>query len=74
MAYIILQIASEFLQCSTRQLLAPGYQEIWYSPDGARRSSSPATTVSPSGSPALLKRSGKLWVITVEKWIQAVVV
>nr|XP_040029740.1 disintegrin and metalloproteinase domain-containing protein 19 [Gasterosteus aculeatus aculeatus] len=26
------------------QLLAPGYQEIWYSPDGARRSSSPATT------------------------------
>ncbi|XP_061580927.1 disintegrin and metalloproteinase domain-containing protein 19 isoform X2 [Cololabis saira] len=24
------------------QLLAPGYQEIWYSPDGARRSSSPA--------------------------------
>ncbi|KAM8909978.1 disintegrin and metalloproteinase domain-containing protein 19 [Spinachia spinachia] len=26
------------------ELLAPGYQEIWYSPDGARRSSSPATT------------------------------
>ncbi|KAM6923588.1 disintegrin and metalloproteinase domain-containing protein 19 [Xenentodon cancila] len=24
------------------QLLAPGYQEIWYSPDGARKSSSPA--------------------------------
>ncbi|XP_040904700.1 disintegrin and metalloproteinase domain-containing protein 19 [Toxotes jaculatrix] len=26
------------------QLLAPGYQEIWYTPDGARRSSSPANT------------------------------
>ncbi|XP_031713666.1 disintegrin and metalloproteinase domain-containing protein 19 [Anarrhichthys ocellatus] len=26
------------------QLLAPGYQEIWYTPDGARRSSSPAST------------------------------
>ncbi|XP_035017449.1 disintegrin and metalloproteinase domain-containing protein 19 [Hippoglossus stenolepis] len=25
-----------------QQLLAPGYQEIWYSPDGARKSSSPA--------------------------------
>ncbi|XP_068444755.1 disintegrin and metalloproteinase domain-containing protein 19 isoform X2 [Clinocottus analis] len=25
------------------QLLAPGYQEIWYTPDGARRSSSPAS-------------------------------
>ncbi|XP_078145148.1 disintegrin and metalloproteinase domain-containing protein 19 [Centroberyx gerrardi] len=26
------------------QLLAPGYQEIWYTPSGARRSSSPANT------------------------------
>ncbi|XP_039669787.1 disintegrin and metalloproteinase domain-containing protein 19 isoform X3 [Perca fluviatilis] len=26
------------------QLLAPGYQEIWYTPDGARKSSSPAST------------------------------
>ncbi|XP_026186064.1 disintegrin and metalloproteinase domain-containing protein 19 isoform X2 [Mastacembelus armatus] len=26
------------------QLLAPGYQEIWYTPDGARKSSSPANT------------------------------
>ncbi|XP_032410099.1 disintegrin and metalloproteinase domain-containing protein 19 isoform X1 [Xiphophorus hellerii] len=26
------------------QLLAPGYQEIWFSPDGARRSASPAST------------------------------
>ncbi|XP_074530851.1 disintegrin and metalloproteinase domain-containing protein 19 [Halichoeres trimaculatus] len=26
------------------QLLAPGYQEIWYSPDGARRTSSPVNT------------------------------
>ncbi|XP_042275574.1 disintegrin and metalloproteinase domain-containing protein 19 isoform X1 [Thunnus maccoyii] len=26
------------------QLLAPGYQEIWYTDDGARRSSSPANT------------------------------
>ncbi|XP_054453077.1 disintegrin and metalloproteinase domain-containing protein 19 [Anoplopoma fimbria] len=26
------------------QLLAPGYQEIWYTPDGARRSSSPTST------------------------------
>ncbi|KAM7000842.1 disintegrin and metalloproteinase domain-containing protein 19 [Tautogolabrus adspersus] len=26
------------------QLLAPGYQEIWYSPDGARKSFSPAHT------------------------------
>ncbi|XP_053285079.1 disintegrin and metalloproteinase domain-containing protein 19 isoform X2 [Pleuronectes platessa] len=25
-----------------QQLLAPGYQEIWYTPDGARKSSSPA--------------------------------
>lgn len=25
-----------------KQLLAPGYQEIWYTPDGARKSSSPA--------------------------------
>lgn len=30
----------------SRQLLAPGYQEIWYSPDGTRQSSSPANTVS----------------------------
>ncbi|XP_056295914.1 disintegrin and metalloproteinase domain-containing protein 19 [Pseudoliparis swirei] len=27
-----------------QQLLAPGYQEIWYSPDGVRRSSSPPST------------------------------
>ncbi|XP_038131108.1 disintegrin and metalloproteinase domain-containing protein 19 isoform X2 [Cyprinodon tularosa] len=27
------------------QLLAPGYQEIWYTADGSRRSTSPATTV-----------------------------
>ncbi|XP_030253288.1 disintegrin and metalloproteinase domain-containing protein 19 [Sparus aurata] len=26
------------------QLLAPGYQEIWYTPDGGRKSSSPAST------------------------------
>ncbi|XP_032383620.1 disintegrin and metalloproteinase domain-containing protein 19 isoform X2 [Etheostoma spectabile] len=26
------------------QLLAPGYQEIWYTPDGARKSCSPAST------------------------------
>ncbi|XP_071362810.1 disintegrin and metalloproteinase domain-containing protein 19 [Trachinotus anak] len=26
------------------QLLAPGYQEIWYSPDGSRKFSSPANT------------------------------
>ncbi|XP_010735817.3 disintegrin and metalloproteinase domain-containing protein 19 [Larimichthys crocea] len=26
------------------QLLAPGYQEIWYTPDGARKTSSPAST------------------------------
>ncbi|KAM3613143.1 uncharacterized protein V6R79_021352 [Siganus canaliculatus] len=26
------------------QLLAPGYQEIWYTPDGARKASSPANT------------------------------
>ncbi|XP_076595916.1 disintegrin and metalloproteinase domain-containing protein 19 [Chaetodon auriga] len=26
------------------QLLAPGYQEIWYTPDGARKSTSPAST------------------------------
>ncbi|XP_034545260.1 disintegrin and metalloproteinase domain-containing protein 19 isoform X2 [Notolabrus celidotus] len=26
------------------QLLAPGYQEIWYTPDGARKSSSPVNT------------------------------
>ncbi|KAJ3587677.1 hypothetical protein NHX12_011274 [Muraenolepis orangiensis] len=28
----------------SRELLAPGYQEIWYSPAGARRSSSPSHT------------------------------
>ncbi|XP_068181996.1 disintegrin and metalloproteinase domain-containing protein 19 isoform X1 [Antennarius striatus] len=27
-----------------KQLLAPGYQEIWYTPDGTRKSSSPAST------------------------------
>ncbi|KAI3351256.1 hypothetical protein L3Q82_005810 [Scortum barcoo] len=26
------------------QLLAPGYQEVWYTPDGARKSSSPVST------------------------------
>lgn len=29
----------------TRQLLVPGYQEIWYTADGARKSSSPASNV-----------------------------
>lgn len=29
----------------TRQLLVPGYQEIWYTEDGARKSSSPASNV-----------------------------
>lgn len=29
----------------TRQLLVPGYQEIWYTADGARKSSSPANNV-----------------------------
>lgn len=35
-----------FLKPFSRQLLAPGYQEIWYSPDGSRRSSSPTNSVS----------------------------
>lgn len=33
------------LLCFTRQLLVPGYQEIWYTADGARKSSSPANNV-----------------------------
>ena len=32
--------------CFTRQLLVPVYQEIWYTADGARKSSSPASAVS----------------------------
>uniref|UniRef100_A0A8D3D090 ADAM metallopeptidase domain 19b n=1 Tax=Scophthalmus maximus TaxID=52904 RepID=A0A8D3D090_SCOMX len=42
--YIVLQIVPEFVPSFTRQLLARGYQEIWYTPDGARKSSSPANT------------------------------
>lgn len=34
-----------FSKSFTRQLLVPGYQEIWYTADGARKSSSPANNV-----------------------------
>ncbi|KAJ8014892.1 hypothetical protein DPEC_G00020500 [Dallia pectoralis] len=30
--------------CVQRQLLAPGYQEIWYSPSGSRQTSNPPST------------------------------
>lgn len=35
-----------FLSSFTRQLFAPGYQEIWYTADGARQASSPGSAVS----------------------------
>lgn len=48
--YVLLLCVSNvyvlFVLTASRQLLAPGYQEIWFSPDGARRSASPASTVS----------------------------
>ena len=44
--YILLQLSLCVLFSFIRQLLAPGYQEIWYTPDGARKSSSPSSTVS----------------------------
>lgn len=40
------KLSPEFVLSVARQLLAPGYQEIWYTADGARKSSSPANTVS----------------------------
>lgn len=42
----LLYIVSGFVLFFPRQLLAPGYQEIWYAANGARKSSSPANTVS----------------------------
>uniref|UniRef100_A0A4W6CRL6 ADAM metallopeptidase domain 19 n=1 Tax=Lates calcarifer TaxID=8187 RepID=A0A4W6CRL6_LATCA len=38
------KLSPEFVLSVARQLLAPGYQEIWYTADGARKSSSPANT------------------------------
>lgn len=42
---LIVAIAGQYLFSFTRQLLVPGYQEIWYTADGARKSSSPANNV-----------------------------
>lgn len=45
LAIILLLFFSLNLLSFTRQLLVPGYQEIWYTADGARKSSSPANNV-----------------------------
>ncbi|XP_037636668.1 disintegrin and metalloproteinase domain-containing protein 19 [Sebastes umbrosus] len=46
-AQVLISVEGRELQLhleKNEQLLAPGYQEIWYTPDGARKSSSPAST------------------------------
>lgn len=67
--YIFLQIVSEFVLSFSRQLLVPGYQEIWYTADGARKSSSPASTVSLWDSLMFSNCSGELEMIIEEKSI-----